>query len=226
MSQGDDKPASVSDMPNICATRCPTLLIGFTGTPIELADENTPAVFGDYIDIYDITQAVRGRRDGADLLREPVGQVELRRGGETEAGREFEEVTEDEEPERAGEAEAPNGPDGGRWSGAEKRMEHDRRRSCRAFREAVSGASDGKAMIVCMSRRICVDLYDADREAAARTGKRRRREGVIKVVMTGTATDPTNWQPHIHEGAAGTSGQAHARIRTIRSSWSSCGTCG
>jgi type I restriction enzyme, R subunit len=74
--------------------------IGFTGTPIELTDANTRAVFGDYISVYDIQRAVEDGRHGAHLLREPPGQARARRGRAPKIDPEFEEATEGEEVER------------------------------------------------------------------------------------------------------------------------------
>ena len=150
--------------------------IGFTGTPIEKTDANTRAVFGDYVSVYDIQRAVRGRGHRADLLREPDRQAGAQRRPELpQIDAEFEEITEGEEEERKEKLKT-------KWAAlealvgdakrirliAEDLVEHFERRL---------EAMDGKAMVVCMSRRICVDLYNAIVKLRPRVARRRRREG-------------------------------------------------
>lgn len=169
--------------------------IGFTGTPIEKDDVNTPAVFGEYIDIYDISRAVE---DGATVpiyYESRLARIELPDAEKPKIDAEIEELTEDEaitEQERIKR----------KWAtvealvGSEKRLAMVAADLVRHFEDRVA-AIDGKAMVVCMSRRICVALYDqivalrpdwhSDDDAA----------GSIKVVMTGSAADPHAWQPHI-----------------------------
>ena len=169
--------------------------IGFTGTPIELADASTRAVFGDHISVYDIQRAVE---DGATVpiyYESRLARLALdeREKPTIDAG--FEEVTEGEEVDRREKLKT-------KWAqleaivGAEKRVAlvaHDIVEHFENRQEAM----DGKAMVVCMSRRICIDLYrelarlrpawhDADDDG-----------GALKVVMTGKASDPPQWQPHI-----------------------------
>ena len=133
--------------------------IGFTGTPIELKIANTRAVFGDYISIYDIQQAVE---DGATVpiyYEGRLAKLELDEEEKPQIDPEFEEVTEGEELNKKEKLKT-------KWAaleaivGSEKRIEliaHDIGRPLRNRLEAM----DGKAMIVCMCRRICVDLYNA-----------------------------------------------------------------
>jgi type I restriction enzyme R subunit len=169
--------------------------IGFTGTPIEKDDVNTPAVFGEYIDIYDISRAVE---DGATVpiyYESRLARIELPDEEKPKIDAEIEELTEDEaitEQERIKR----------KWAtvealvGSEKRLAMVAADLVRHFEDRVA-AMDGKAMVVCMSRRICVALYSqivtlrpdwhSDDDAA----------GSIKVVMTGSAADPEAWQPHI-----------------------------
>ena len=177
--------------PGTCATRCRTPRS--SASPARRSrrtDANTPAVFGDYIDIYDIQRAVE---DGATVpiyYESRLARIEL---------------DEDEKPKIDAEI---RGGDRGRGSerarsgsrrkwaqlealvGAEKRLELVAEDLVKHFEDRLA-ALDGKAMIVCMSRRICVDALRRDREAAARVAqRRRRRQGAIKVVMTGSASDP------------------------------------
>ena len=133
--------------------------IGFTGTPIEKEDVNTPAVFGDYIDIYDISRAVE---DGATVpiyYESRLARIELDEDEKPKIDAEIAELTEDEaqtEQERLKR----------KWAsvealvGSEKRLALVAEDLVKHFEDRVA-ALDGKAMIVCMSRRICVALYDA-----------------------------------------------------------------
>jgi type I restriction enzyme R subunit len=177
--------------------------IGFTGTPIEQNDANTRAVFGDYISVYDIQQAVA---DGATVpiyYESRIAKLGLLEKELPKIDEEFEELTEREEEETRERLKS-------KWAALEalvgdpKRIaliakdlvEHFERR-----REALSG----KAMIVCMSRRICVDLLDAilklrpdwasapndDEQAEA------KKACVAKIIMTGSAMDGPEWQAHI-----------------------------
>ena len=169
--------------------------IGFTGTPIEKADANTRAVFGDYISVYDIQRAVE---DGATVpiyYESRLAKLEL---DETEKPRidpEFEEATEGEEIERKEKLKT-------RWAqleavvGAEKRLEEVARDIVEHY-EQRQEAIDGKAMVVCMSRRICVELYEKIVALRPEWDAEDYDQGMIKVVMTGSASDPAEWQRHI-----------------------------
>ena len=169
--------------------------IGFTGTPIELQDANTRAVFGDYISVYDIQRAVEDRATVPIYYESRLAKLTLdeRERPTIDAG--FEEATEGEEVDRKEKLKT-------KWAqleavvGAEKRLKLVAEDLVVHFAQRLE-AMDGKAMVVCMSRRICIDLY---RELA-----RLRPEwhgdgdgkGRLKVVMTGSASDPLDWQPHI-----------------------------
>ena len=169
--------------------------IGFTGTPIELADASTRAVFGDHISVYDIQRAVE---DGATVPIYYESRLAKLALDETEkpaidAG--FEEVTEGEEVDRREKLKT-------KWAqleaivGAEKRVALVARDIVEHF-EHRREAMDGKAMVVCMSRRICIDLY---RELVRLRPAWRDDDdsrGALKVVMTGKASDPPDWQRHI-----------------------------
>ena len=169
--------------------------IGFTGTPIELADASTRAVFGDHISVYDIQRAVE---DGATVPIYYESRLAKLALDETErptidAG--FEEVTEGEEVERREKLKT-------KWAqleaivGAEKRLALVARDIVEHF-ERRQEAMDGKAMVVCMSRRICIDLYRELVRLRPEWHDEDDSRGALKVVMTGKASDPPDWQQHI-----------------------------
>jgi type I restriction enzyme R subunit len=173
--------------------------IGFTGTPIELTDANTRAVFGDYISIYDIQQAVE---DGATVkiyYEGRLARLVLDAQERPHLDEEFEEATEGEEIEKKEKYKT-------KWSaleaivGADKRVKLIAQDFINHFDERLK-AMDGKAMIVGMSRRICVDLYNAIVALRPEWHSDDDRYGNIKIVMTGSATDPLDWQPHIRSKA-------------------------
>ncbi|OED50221.1 DEAD/DEAH box helicase [Rhodobacteraceae bacterium (ex Bugula neritina AB1)] len=169
--------------------------VAFTGTPVELVGANTRGVFGDYIDIYDIAQAVE---DGATVpiyYEARVAKIELNEDIAGELDEEFDEATEELEEDEA-DAVAK------KWSqvealvGADNRLDAVVADILKHF-DARIEAIDGKAMIVCMSRRICVEVYN--RIVAARPEWHGDTDdtGEVKVVMTGSASDPSEMQPHI-----------------------------
>ncbi len=169
--------------------------IGFTGTPIELTDKNTRAVFGDYISIYDIQRAVL---DGATVpiyYESRYAKLELEESEKPKVDPEFDEATEGEEVERKEKLKT-------KWAaleavvGTEKRVSVIARDLVEHF-EKRQEAMVGKAMVVCMSRRICVDLYQAIVQLRPEWHSDEDDEGAIKVVMTGSASDPLHWQQHI-----------------------------
>jgi type I restriction enzyme R subunit len=169
--------------------------IGFTGTPIEKDDVNTPAVFGNYIDIYDIARAVE---DGATVpiyYESRLARIELDEDEKPTLDAEIEDLTEDE-------AETEQERLKRKWAsvealvGAEKRLALVAEDLVRHF-EARIAALDGKAMVVCMSRRICVALYDEIIRLRPDWHSDDDDAGMVKVVMTGAASDPPSWQPHI-----------------------------
>ena len=173
--------------------------VGFTGTPIELQDANTRAVFGDYISIYDIQCSVE---DGATVpiyYESRLTKLALDEQKRPRIDPEFEEATEGEEVERRERLKT-------KWAqleavvGAEKRVKQIAEDIVAHFEQHLE-ALDGKAMVVCMSRRICIDLY---RELVRlRPGWHNDDDdkGSVKVVMTGSASDPLDWQPHIRNKA-------------------------
>ncbi|MCR4339785.1 MAG: type I restriction endonuclease subunit R [Gemmatimonadaceae bacterium] len=169
--------------------------IGFTGTPIEHADANTRAVFGDYISVYDIQRAVE---DGATVpiyYESRLAKLALDEVERPKIDPGFEEATEGEEVERKEKLKS-------KWAqleaivGAERRLELVAKDIVEHFETRLE-ALDGKAMIVCMSRRICVELYQQIVRLRPQWQHEDDDQGAIKVVMTGSASDPVDWQSHI-----------------------------
>ena len=173
--------------------------IGFTGTPIELADKNTRGVFGDYIIIYDIQRAVN---DGATVpiyYESRLAKLELQEEETPKLDAEFEEVTEGEEETQKEKLKT-------KWAALEALVGTDKRLSLVA-RDLVEHFEnrletiDGKGMVVCMSRRICVELYNAITKLRPEWHNQDDTKGVIKIVMSGSASDDSEWQQHIRNKA-------------------------
>jgi type I restriction enzyme R subunit len=177
--------------------------IGFTGTPIEKTDANTRAVFGDYISIYDIQRAVADKATVPIYYESRIAKLGLNASELPRLDAEFEEITEGEELTKKEKLKT-------KWAALEALVGDPKRialiaADLVAHFEKRTEAMDGKAMVVCMSRRICVDLYEAliklrpdwasakDDDAEAEKGK----VCLAKVIMTGSADDGPEWQPHI-----------------------------
>ena len=169
--------------------------VGFTGTPIELQDANTRAVFGDYISVYDIQRAVEDRATVPIYYESRLAKLALDESEKPNIDPGFEEATEGEEVARKEKLKT-------KWAqleavvGSERRLAIIARDIVEHFENRIE-ALDGKAMVVCMSRRICIDLY---RELGRlRPGWHHDEDdkGCLKVVMTGAASDPPDWQRHI-----------------------------
>ncbi len=170
--------------------------IGFTGTPVELHDANTRAVFGDYISVYDIQRAVEDRATVPIYYESRLARLALDRDEQPSIDPDFEEATEGEEVERKEKLKT-------KWAqleavvGAEKRIKLVARDMVEHFEQRLE-ALEGKAMVVCMSRRICVDLYRELVRLRPDWHDDDGDKGAIKVVMTGSASDPPDWQPLLH----------------------------
>ncbi len=169
--------------------------IGFTGTPIEKSDASTPAVFGDYIDIYDVERAVEDKATVPIYYEGRLAKILLKDDQKPKIDPDFEDVTE-------GEEEAVKEQLKSKWAklealvGSEERISLIAKDIVEHF-EARQSAMEGKGMIVCMSRRICVELYDAIIKLRPSWGNTDDEKGVLKVVMTGSASDAPSWQQHI-----------------------------
>jgi len=169
--------------------------IGFTGTPIEREDRNTAMVFGNYIDIYDIEEAVQ---DGATVpiyYENRLAKLSMNENEMPLLDSEFEEVTEGEEVERKEKLKS-------KWAkleaivGSDKRVKQVAKDIVFHF-EKRQEAIDGKAMVVCMSRRICIELYNEIIKLRPEWHSEDDDKGIIKIAMTGSASDPVLWQKHI-----------------------------
>ncbi|QSP95079.1 type I restriction endonuclease subunit R [Marinobacter salinisoli] len=171
--------------------------IGFTGTPIESEDKDTRAVFGDYVSIYDIQDAME---DGATVpiyYESRLAKLDINRDAIDELSDQVDEVVEDEEDVGARERTK------GEWSRLEKlvgsgpRLQQIAEDLVTHF-EARSSVIDGKAMIVAMSREIAVHLYNEIVQLRPDWHDDDPEKGAIKIVMTGSASDKALLQPHIH----------------------------
>ena len=169
--------------------------IGFTGTPIELADASTRAVFGDHISIYDIQRSVE---DGATVpiyYESRLAKLALDEQEKPAIDPNFEEATEGEEIARREKLKS-------KWAQLEAVVGTSKRLSLVAkdivdhFEQRLE-VMDGKAMIVCMSRRICVNLYQEIVRLRPDWHDDSDEAGACKVIMTGSASDPIDWQQHI-----------------------------
>lgn len=169
--------------------------VGFTGTPLELDDRDTRAVFGDYIDRYDIRRAVE---DGATVpiyYESRLAKLDLLESERPKIDPAVEEVLEGEDEVRKDRLRS-------KWAqleavvGTEKRLTLIAEDLIAHFEDRLQ-VMDGKAMVVCMSRRICVDLYAEIVKLRPEWHTGDDATGVVKVVMTGSNTDPVGWQPHI-----------------------------
>ena len=169
--------------------------IGFTGTPIEFEDRNTMSVFGDYISVYDIRRSVEDESTVPIHYESRLAKLELNEDKRPKIDDEFEEATEGEEIERREKLKT-------KWAqiesivGTEDRLKLIAQDIVDHF-EARLDAMEGKAMVVCMSRRICVDLYNQLVALRPEWHDEDDDKGEIKVVMTGSASDPVDWQQHV-----------------------------
>uniref|UniRef100_A0A2A3JZ05 Type I restriction enzyme endonuclease subunit n=1 Tax=Alloyangia mangrovi TaxID=1779329 RepID=A0A2A3JZ05_9RHOB len=169
--------------------------VGFTGTPIETADVNTPAVFGGYVDIYDITRAVEDKATVPIYYESRLARIELDEDEKPKIDEEIAAILEDDTLSEQEKAKA-------KWSTVEALVGADKRLKQVAadlveHLEARTAALGGKAMAVCMSRRICVSLYNEIVKLRPEWHSDADEAGAVKVVMTGSASDPLEWQEHI-----------------------------
>jgi type I restriction enzyme R subunit len=170
--------------------------LGFTGTPIESTDKSTRSVFGDYVDIYDLTRAVE---DGATVrifYESRLAKVSLDEADYAALDALADEITEQVEQSDAAKARS-------RWARVEAIVGAEDRLALIAqdlvdHWEKRTAALRGKGMIVAMSRRIAVDLYNKIVELRPDWHSDDPKQGKIKVVMTGSAADPAHYQPHLY----------------------------
>lgn len=172
--------------------------IGFTGTPIELIDKSTQAVFGDYIDVYDMTRAVEDGTTVKIYYESRIAKLELPETLKPKIDDEYDEITEYQEATQKellkskwARLEAVVGADSRVKAIAKDIVDHFQRR------DNAQEYEGGKALIVAMSRRIAVDLYNAICEIRPEWESSELNKGKIKVVMTGSSSDPLEWQNYI-----------------------------
>jgi len=169
--------------------------IGFTGTPIERADTNTRLVFGDHISIYDIQRSVDDKATVPIYYDCRLAELSLDESEQPKLDPKFEEITENQE---SGEREKTKS----KWSkleavaGSPQRIKMIAEDISSHFQQRLE-VLHGKAMIVCMSREICIDLYQELVRLNPQWHSEDDHSGAIKVVMIGSASDPNDWQPHI-----------------------------
>ena len=156
-------------------------------------------MFGEYISIYDIQRSVE---DGATVpiyYESRLARLALDEDEKPKIDPEFEEATEGEEVERKERLKT-------KWAqleavvGAEKRVKQIAEDIVAHFDQRLE-TLEGKAMVVCMSRRICIELYQELVRLRPDWHDEDDSMGAIKVVMTGSASDPLDWQPHIRNKA-------------------------
>lgn len=172
--------------------------IGFTGTPIESTDKNTKAVFGDYIDVYDMTRAVEDGTTVKIYYESRIAKIELPDEVKQIIDNEYEEITEYQEQSQSEQLKA-------KWSrleaivGSEKRIKLVAQDIVNHWEERQKSqiTHTSKAMIVAMSRRIAIELYNAIVELRPEWHSDDNDKGAIKVVMTGSSSDNPSWQRYI-----------------------------
>jgi len=171
--------------------------IGFTGTPIDFEDKSTKAIFGNYIDIYDIEQAVDDKRTVRIYYESRLAKLKLNDKEIKNIDEEFEELTEKEEMDKKQQIKS-------KWAQLEKIVGSDNRikqiaKDIVEHFEKRREIMDGKGMVVCMSRRICIDLHDEIKKLRPEWYDKEDDKGFMKVVMTGSASDGPEWQEHIRD---------------------------
>lgn len=169
--------------------------IDFTGTPIEQDDVNTPAVFGHYVDIYDISRAVENGATVPIYYESRLARIELPEDVIPQIDSEIEALTEEEDIPEQEKLKA-------RWAAVERLVGSKERLAMVAadlveHLERRLEAMDGRAMAICMSRRICVALYDEIVALRPDWHSDDDVQGAVKIVMTGSASDSENWQRHV-----------------------------
>ena len=171
--------------------------IGFTGTPLETGDRNTRAVFGDYIHVYDIQKAVEDSATVPIFYENRLVEVRLNETEKAVLDAEFEAITNHRDPVDTGKLK-------NRWSNIEAIVGSQQRirtisRDLVAHFEQRQACLSGKAMVVAVSRRVCIDLYQKIITLRPQWHSDNDLEGAVKVVITGTSFDPAEWQPHIRD---------------------------
>jgi type I restriction enzyme R subunit len=170
--------------------------VAFTGTPISTADKDTQAVFGEYVSVYDIEQAVKDKATVPIYYESRLAKLEINPVMEKLIDEQVDELTEDEEESVQAQTKS-------RWAALEKLVGAQPRidkiaADLVAHYEARDAAMAGKAMVVCMSRHVCVQLYDAIVKLRPEWHDADPEKGAIKIVMTGSASDKPHLKPHVY----------------------------
>ena len=188
--------------------------MGFTGTPVSSEDKDTRAVFGDYVSIYDIQDAVE---DGATVpiyYESRLAKLDLNHEELETLSEQVDELVEDEETDQKEKTK-------GDWSrleklvGSEPRINQVAADLVQHF-EARNATMNGKAMIVAMSREICVKLYNSLVTLRPEWHSDDVEKGEIKIIMTGSASDNKFLQPHIYNKQTKNALKRALKISTIR----------
>ena len=171
--------------------------IGFTATPIELGDRSTLQVFGDYIHVYDLSRAENDDAIVPIIYENAYIRLRLKSHAKEFLDPKFEEITEKEEVEAKEKLKK-------KWTELEKVIGTEKvlrtlAKDIIEHYEKRSQAIEGKALVTCMSRRICVELYDCITELRPEWHDDDDRKGQIKVIMSGSTDDPQEFQPHIRD---------------------------
>ncbi|TYB30552.1 MAG: type I restriction endonuclease subunit R [Candidatus Mcinerneyibacterium aminivorans] len=169
--------------------------IGFTGTPIEKKDKSTPAIFGDYIDIYDMTRSIKDEMTVPIYYESRIIDVRLPKEEKRKIDKKIGELSSENNiyevekyKNKYSRLEAVVGADNRLEKVANEVIEHFKKRQ-----EAIKG----KAMIVTISREVGVKLYNKITSIKPEWHSESDEEGQIKLVMSGSAEDPEDWQIHI-----------------------------
>lgn len=168
--------------------------IGFTGTPVELADKNTPALFGDYIDIYDLTQAVKDKTTVPIYYESRIAKLDIPQELKPKIDEEYDAIFE-------GQEETYTESQKRKWARLEAIVGTDSRidvvvKDFLAHYEMRQQAINGKVMFVTISRKVAVKLYSKIIQYRPEWHSEDINKGVIKIVMTSRASDPQEFQPH------------------------------
>lgn len=170
--------------------------IAFTGTPVSVDDRDTRGVFGDYIDVYDMERAQQDQATVPIYYESRLARLELKEEETPHIDEQVEELTEDEE-------EAVKARIKSRWAALEKLVGAETRLQ-KVAADLIEHVADrqssleGKAMIVCMSRDICAQLYHEIIKLKPEWHDPDPNKGAIKIVMTGSSSDKELLRPHIY----------------------------
>lgn len=170
--------------------------VAFTGTPVSSEDRDTRAVFGDYIHVYDMQQAQEDGATVAIYYESRLAKLSLKDSELPAIDAQVDELAEDEEEDQQSRLKS-------RWAALEKVVGaspriHSIAADLVAHFEERNQAQHGKAMVVAMSREICVHLYDAIVALRPQWHDEDPEKGAIKIVMTGSASDKALLRPHIY----------------------------